>query len=259
MNFHDFNTNPNFQGDVSVAGATGTLLYGPQFKNVAGASALLNGQLNSILATALTAILNNVLPTSLQSSVTGLSGLVSGLSGAGSLSSIVNLFSTFSLPAGGAASLISNAITGAITSALTGGGLSGVATQANLILTSSLPLTGTLSAASPAQSLLGVNANALLQNALDQAINNAIPNASMIISGTFNSVNDICSVSGSSPTETVNFQDSGSAILYSSAAAQSFARGAANPPFSNDILSQGFAMQKDVTNYINKRNAGAAV
>ena len=256
MNFHDFNTNPNFRGQVSVASATGTLLYGPQFKNVAGASTLLSGGLANILVTALTDILSNSLPSQLQSGVSGLSTIVSALSGGGSVTDVLRLFSTFSFSAG-PASLISSSIIGAVTSSLSGAPLSSVATQANGILTSSLSVTGTLSALSPAQSLLSINGGALLQNSLDQAINNAIPNASMIISSTFSSITDICSVSGSSPTETVNFADSGSAVDYSHAAAQSFANGT-EPPFSKDTLSQGFTMSKEVSDYINKRNAGAA-
>jgi hypothetical protein len=96
----------------------------------------------------------------------------------------------------------------------------------------------------------------LLQNALDRALNEIVPNASMIVSSTYNSVNKISSLSGASPTESLSLRNRDSMIPYSSAAAQSFSS-QDSAPYSNDIYNRGFSMADTVSEYITKRNSKA--
>lgn len=264
MNFHDFNTNPVFSGAQNVAGVTGALLYGGQFKNVAGASALISGSLATIALTAITNLLNLSLPDSLQSSIPGLSSMVSsltsltsgGFGGSLPVSDVFRTFSTFSFTDPTSA-LLSSSITSVASSVLGGGGLSSMTSSVTSILGTAQGFNGSLSSISPASALNGLGGGtALLQNALDQALNNLIPGASMVVSSTFSSVNDIAGLSGASPTETLRFNDRDAMIAYSSAATQSFAS-ADTKPYANDTYDKGFSMAGTVGEYITKRNSKA--
>ena len=256
MNFYDFNTNPTFRGSQNVASLTGNLLYGSQFQNVAGATQLINGSLNNILINALTDILSLSLPDSLQSSIPGLSTIVSSLTGATSLSGVFDTFGGFSF-SDPTAALITTAIDSTISSVLGKNSLSTVASQVNQLITTSQNFVGSVPAISPASALAGYgNGTFVLQNALDQAINNAIPDASMIISSTYNDVTVISNVSGANFNESVNLNDSNSIVPYAAAAGQAFA-GQDEDPFGLDVHSQGFNMSKEVLSYINKRNSRA--
>lgn len=264
MNFHDFNTNPVFAGSQNVAGVTGALLYGGQFKNVAGASALISGSLATIALTAITNLLSLSLPDNLQSSIPGLSSMSSaltsltsgGFGGSVPISDVFRTFSTFSFT-DPTSTLLSSAISGVASSVLSGGGLSSMTSSVTSILGTAQGFNGSLSSISPASALNGLGGGtALLQNALDQALNNLIPGASMVISSTFNSVTNIAGLSGSSPTETLRFNDRDAMISYSSAATQSFAS-ADTKPYSNDIYNRGFSMAGTVSEYITKRNSKA--
>jgi len=212
--------------------------------------------LSNILITALTDILSTSLPDSLQSAIPGLSSITSALTQTTNFTGAFNLFSefTFTDPT---ASLISGSIIGAVSAAIGGDGLASIAGQANQLLSTAQSFTGSVPAISPANALAGFgNGGFVLQNALDQAINNSIPNASMIISSTFNDVSSISSLTGSSFTETVDLTNSGAAIPYAAAAAQTFS-GKETDPFGIDTHSQGFDMSNVVLDYINKRNLGA--
>lgn len=256
MNFYDFSTNPTFLGSQNVASLTGSLLYGSQFKNVSGATELINGSLSNILVSALTDILNLSLPDSLQSLIPGLSSITSALTGATGLTGVFDVFSGFSF-SDPTSTLLTTAISGAVSSALGGNSLTVVSSEVNQLISTSQSFLGSVPAISPATALAGYgNGTSVLQNALDQAINTSIPNASMIISSTFNDVTSITNISGSSFTETVPLNDPGSIIPYASAAAQTFA-GDDKDPFGLDIHSRGFKMSKDVSDYINKRNSRA--
>ena len=264
MNFHDFNTNPVFAGSQNVAGVTGALLYGGQFKNVAGASALISGSLATIALTAITNLLSLSLPDNLQSSIPGLSSMSSaltsltsgGFGGSVPISDVFRTFSTFSFT-DPTSTLLSSAISGVASSVLSGGGLSSMTSSVTSILGTAQGFNGSLSSISPASALNGLGGGtALLQNALDQALNNLIPGASMVISSTFNSVTNIAGLSGSSPTETLRFNDRDAMISYSSAATQSFAS-SDTKPYSNDIYNRGFSMAGTVSEYITKRNSKA--
>jgi len=264
MNCHDFNTNPLFQGAQSVGGVTGSLLYGPQFKNVAGASQVVGGNLTNIAISAITNILNISLPSSMQSSITGLSSMLSALSsltsggygGSSNITSVFRLFSAFSFT-DSTASLLSSSITSAISSTISGSGLSGLSTSVTSILSTAQSFNGSLSSYSPAYSLNSLgNGTSLLQNAIDQAIENLIPGASMMVSSTLNSLTSITALSGASPGESLYLQNRDSNIAYSSAAAQTFSY-QNTPPFTNDIYNQGFTMAGDVGKYITNRNSKA--
>ena len=264
MNFHDFNTNPVFAGSQNVAGVTGALLYGGQFKNVTGASALISGSLATIALSAITNLLSLSLPDSLQSSISGLSSMSSALTsltsgGFGGSVPIINVFRTFSAFSfpDPTSALLSSAITGVASSVLGGGGLSSMTSSVTSILGTAQGFNGSLSSISPASALNGIGGGTfLLQNALDQALNNLIPGASMVISSTFSSVNNISSLSGASPTETLRFNDRDAMISYSSAATQSFSS-QDRRPYDNDIYNRGFSMSGTVSEYITRRNSKA--
>jgi hypothetical protein len=264
MNCHDFNTNPVYLGAQSVGSVTGAILYGPQFKKVAGASKVISGSLASIAISALTNILNISLPSSMQSSITGLSSILGALNsltsggsgGSSGVASVFRLFSAFSF-SDPVSSLLSSSITGAITSSISGGGLIGMSSSVTSLLGTAQSYNGSLSSISPAYSLNSLgNGTFLLQNAIDQAIESLIPGSSMIVSSTLNSLSGITALSGASAGETLNLQNRDSNIAYSSAAAQTFAN-QSTAPFSNDIYSQGFTMAGDVGRHITSRNSKA--
>ena len=264
MNFHDFNTNPVYSGATNVSSVTGSLLYGGQFKNVAGATELISGSLASIALTAISNLLSLSLPDNLQSSIPGLSRMVGSLSSltsrglgtSSSITSVFNSFSSFSLT-DPTSSLLSSSIMSVATSVLGGGGLSSMSSSVTSLLRGSQGFTGSLSSISPASALNDMGGGtALLQNALDRALNEIVPNASMIVSSTYNSVNQISKFSGASPTENLNLRNRDSMIPYSSAAAHSFSS-QDSAPYSNDIYNRGFSMADTVNEYITKRNSKA--
>lgn len=265
MNFHDFNTNPNFQGAQNVAGVTGALLYGSQFKKVTGATALISGSLGSIVASAFSNILSLSLPDSLKSQLPGLTTITSALSSISPLSPTTSLTSVFRLfgamsfsPSDPTSALISAAVSSAVFGALTGAAPSSLAATATSLLSTTQGFTGSLNSISPASAMSSFGGGtALLQNSIDQALNQAIPGVSLVVSNTYKSVNNIAALSGASPTESLSFKDHGSMVTYASAAAHDFST-QDKAPFSSDDLSKGFTMSKTVADYINKRNSGAA-
>jgi hypothetical protein len=179
-----------------------------------------------------------------------------GFGGSIPISSVFRTFSAFSFTDPTSA-LLSTAITGVASSVLGGGSLSSMTSSVTSILGTAQGFNGSLSSISPASALNGIGGGTfLLQNALDQALDNLIPGASMIISSTFSSVNNIASLSGASPTETLRFNDRDAMISYSSAATQSFA-GAGARPYGSDIYNRGFSMGGTVSEYITKRNSKA--
>ena len=256
MNFYDFNINPNFRGAQNVSALTGTLLYGSQFKNVSGATALISGSLSSIVVGAITNLLSDSLPASLQSAIPGLSSIVGALSGGGSLTDTYRLFSTFTFT-DPVSSVLSSSIIGAVGDFLGGNPLSTVASRTNSILSTAQSFSGNLNTISPGLALSGIgNGTYVLQNAIDQAINTAIPGASMIISNTLNSVTQITGVTGASSTEVVRINDTNAIIPFAAGAAQVFAL-KDKDPFGLDTYSRGYSMSNAVISYINKRNARA--